>query len=163
MGELDKIGRPGGHEERFSDLCALAHSGSLSSEERTELEEHFETCSDCREAYQEYAILAKEGMPSLAAEYATTQTDTDRVNDELVAATERRVFDRLPAWNPSRKSDHTQQVSGMGARVSPLVLRRVLALAAAVVLAAGLSRISYRLGQSGTPVPELPPRVADPR
>src|SRR5258708_6119895 len=112
MGELDKIGRPSRHEERFSDLCALAHSGSLSREEMTQLEEHLKTCSDCREAHQEYAILSKEGMPSLAAEYATRQTHADRVSDELVAATERRVFDRLSALNPATKADRMRQHVG---------------------------------------------------
>ena len=164
MGDLDKIGRPSRHEERFSDLCALAHSGSLSREEMTQLVEHLRTCSDCDEAYQEYAILTNEGMLSLAAERSTGQTDMDRVSDELVAATERRVFDRLPALKLATATDRTHQhVPGMGPRVSPPVWRRILAFAATVVLAVGLSRISYRLGQSGATVPELPPRVADSR
>ncbi|HET6929208.1 MAG TPA: zf-HC2 domain-containing protein [Candidatus Acidoferrum sp.] len=164
MSDLDKTGRASEYEERFSDLCALAHSGSLSHEEMTQLEEHLKTCSDCREADQDYSILTNEGMLSLAAECTTRQTDMDRVSDELVTATERRVFDRLPALNPATKAVRMRQhVPEMGPRVSPPVSRRILALAAAVVLVAGLSGISYRLGQSGDRVQELPPRIADPR
>jgi hypothetical protein len=165
MSEFDNPVSRGGHEERFHDLCALAPSGHLSTEERAELEEHLKTCPECREACQEYEILAKEGMALLAAEFAPLQEKTDAVSDEMVEANRRKVLDRLAASNlPSGKTVGVDTGTPLRRRhVSPYASRRVLALAAAALLAVGLCVGSYRVGQRRALVPLLPPPVADPR
>lgn len=53
--------------ERFKELCALAHANALSIGERLELEEHLRICEPCKEVYEGYALVSKEGMAFLAA------------------------------------------------------------------------------------------------
>src|SRR5580704_3217067 len=65
-----------GHE-KFSELCALAMSGTLTVNESSELKEHLQTCSECREAYREYMVLTKEGIPHLAARYSSAEENCE--------------------------------------------------------------------------------------
>lgn len=62
--------RPNGHE-RFTELCALAMSGTLTAEESSQLKDHLRGCPECREAYREYLVLTHEGMPHLASRYSS--------------------------------------------------------------------------------------------
>lgn len=62
-------GQVNGHE-KFTELCALAMSGTLTPGEWSELKDHLQTCGECREAYNEYVVLTKEGIPLLAACYS---------------------------------------------------------------------------------------------
>src|ERR1700686_4202153 len=55
--------------QKFKELAALAQRGALSSSERLELSGHLQVCDPGREAYQEYSLLSREGMPFLAAAY----------------------------------------------------------------------------------------------
>lgn len=66
-----------GDHERFKELAALAHSGALNQKERLDLERHLVICSDCQEAYAEYALLAKEGMDFLAASRGQSEDEFD--------------------------------------------------------------------------------------
>jgi hypothetical protein len=65
-----KIARNGNDHERFSELCALAMSGSLTAEEQTDLQEHLRACAECRDDHERYLLLTQEGMPLLARRYA---------------------------------------------------------------------------------------------
>src|ERR1700688_4025053 len=55
--------------QKFKELAALAQRGALSSNERLELSSHLQVCDSCREAYAEYSLISREGMPFLAAPY----------------------------------------------------------------------------------------------
>jgi hypothetical protein len=57
------------NHEFYSELCALALSGTLSVAERAELTDHFKTCQECRKTYSEYMVLVREGIPMLADGY----------------------------------------------------------------------------------------------
>lgn len=52
------------HEE-FLELCALSTTGELSQKERRRLEDHLETCSECREALKEFESAADVAAPLL--------------------------------------------------------------------------------------------------
>ena len=66
-----------GDHERFKELSALAHAGALNSAELAELRSHLQFCGPCREAYGQYRILARAGMPELAAIHSHVQEETD--------------------------------------------------------------------------------------
>jgi anti-sigma factor RsiW len=62
---MHKNGRLDDHQ-RFKELGALAQGGECSDSEWLELNRHLQTCGPCREAYREYSLIVKEGMPFLA-------------------------------------------------------------------------------------------------
>ena len=68
---MHKNGRLDDHQ-RFKELGALAQGGECSDSDWLELKHHLQTCGSCREAYREYSLIAKEGMPFLAAAYGYT-------------------------------------------------------------------------------------------
>ena len=59
--------------EKFKELCAMSVAGNLTANESAELGAHMEACEECRAVYQEYRVLAKEGMPMLAKILAVRQ------------------------------------------------------------------------------------------
>jgi hypothetical protein len=61
------MGRPSDDHERFRELSALSHAGTLSSSEVAELHGHLQHCGPCREVYDQYRFLAQVGIPELAA------------------------------------------------------------------------------------------------
>src|SRR5271156_1483551 len=81
-----------GHE-KFSELCSLAMSGTLTAQESAELKDHLETCLECREAYREYRVLTEEGIPHLASRYGSPKAEESWDN----AATRRKLFARVTA------------------------------------------------------------------
>src|ERR1700756_611246 len=52
----------------FVELCALYSTGSLSSSELDQLEEHLSGCSPSRALLADYARLVRHGIPHLAQE-----------------------------------------------------------------------------------------------
>src|SRR5580704_14196270 len=102
MSELENIHGESGHEDRFSDLSALAFSGDLSPTEKSELEAHLAVCPECREAFAEYAALAREGFPSLASVHGNGPS-ADGVGEEMVESSRRKLFDSLPATAATAK------------------------------------------------------------
>ena len=80
-----------GDHERFKELAALAHSGALNQKERLELERHLLVCSYCKEAYDGYALIAKEGMEFLAASRGLSE-DEFHWDDR---ATRNKLFARI--------------------------------------------------------------------
>jgi len=63
---MHKNGRLDDHQ-KFKELGALAQGGECSDSEWLELKRHLQACGSCREAYSDYSLIAKEGMPFLAA------------------------------------------------------------------------------------------------
>lgn len=57
---------------KFEELCALARTDSLSTEERRGLELHLLTCAPCRTLCDEYAVIGGLGMAFLAGNNAPT-------------------------------------------------------------------------------------------
>ena len=165
MSELDNPNGLSEREERFSDLCALAPSGNLSFEERMELEEHLKTCAECREAYEEYIMLAKAGMPCLAADYATRQPSMEAVSEDMVEATRRKLLEHLPVSTAAtmRQEEDVRRVAGTRAGMLTPSTRRVLGLAAAACLVVGLSAGAYQLGRRKAAVSTASTRGPDPQ
>jgi hypothetical protein len=63
---MHKNGRLDDHQ-KFKELGALAQGGECSDSDWLELKRHLQACGSCREAYGDYSLIAKEGMPFLAA------------------------------------------------------------------------------------------------
>ena len=55
--------------DRFGELCALASLGTLTSDERSDLDGHLQICEPCRELYNQYSFLVVKGFPRLAGRY----------------------------------------------------------------------------------------------
>jgi predicted nucleic acid-binding Zn-ribbon protein len=132
-----------GHEE-FRELCALANTDALDEDERARLAEHLAHCAECRELSEQYSLVAREGMPMLASEFAGSHTES---NSEL-------AFD-LPGIKAVVLAQTAGSHSETPRRVShfshPAKRRLVPALgvglAAAAVLIA-VSVISYQRGRA---------------
>jgi hypothetical protein len=103
MNEMLENGSSGGawplpssesHDE-FLRLCALSTTESLSSEERSRLENHLSECAECREAAQQYQALIDEEIP---AGCLSANSDSDWSLDEAEAALLARLElrDRAP-------------------------------------------------------------------
>src|SRR6266849_10141569 len=134
-----------GHE-KFKELCAMSVAGNLTENESAELRAHMEACEECRAVYQEYRVLAKEGMPMLAARFDRPEQASGWDNSKA----RRKVFDRIEA----------EQRNGIIAHVEPRVVvlpnsqapRRLtlppalkIAVAACFVVAVALA--AYRAGR----------------
>ena len=62
------------HDE-FLELCAVATSGQLTGEEQKRLREHLAACSSCREAMQQYGLVAGKSIPAIAAHETPQSVD----------------------------------------------------------------------------------------
>jgi len=69
---MHKSGRLDDHQ-KFTKLSALAQGGMLSTQEREQLEHHLRGCDSCREIYDEYSLISREGMPLLSPNYGNVQ------------------------------------------------------------------------------------------
>lgn len=135
----------GGHE-KFGELCALAMSGSLSPEEWAELKAHLPACEECREAYEEYRSLTKDGMPMLAPRYSRQQEpgswDDSASRQKLfarVAAAEREVHVH------DRVEQSARAVRLLVPRPNPIRTVVAVVVAACLVVVVGLG--AYRFGR----------------
>jgi Anti-sigma-K factor rskA len=77
--------------DRFRELSALANAGVLSSAQWAELKGHLQFCEQCREIHDQYRLLAREGIPGLAAVHSSGQEE--REWDDT--ATRRRLLARI--------------------------------------------------------------------
>jgi len=94
---------PDSHE-KFKELSALAFSGTLTADERVELEDHLKTCDECRAIHHQYRLLATVGMPFLAATYGHPEEqdwDDSDTREALLA----RVSESEPIVNDLRARD----------------------------------------------------------
>jgi hypothetical protein len=130
--------------EKFKELSAIASSGTLRTSERAELKGHLQLCEACREVYNQYLILASEGIPLLAARYGNQEGQGSW--DDMT--TRRKLFARVQAAEQQDSSGPTSQVRAgvqlnLPRRIS--VNRPTIAvLAACLVVAVGLA--AYHLG-----------------
>ena len=81
------------HDE-FLELCAASITGDLSADEKRRLEEHVASCSFCREALQQYRLIAGNVIPSLAA---TEPSNLPEDSGWSEAKAEKSLFDHLDA------------------------------------------------------------------
>ena len=130
--------------ERFKELSALSNSGTLSAGETAELSSHLQLCAACREIHEQYRLLAREGIPVLAAAFSEEEDslawDSSATRKKLLARVraaeqESRIADDRPSrtlasrfWNPAVLS-------------SPRIVGTV---AACLLLAVGV--VGYQLG-----------------
>jgi len=85
--------------DRFHELSALANAGVLSSAEWAELKGHLQFCEPCREVHEQYRLLAREGIPGLAALHNSEQEEINWDD----AATRQKLLARI------RKEDRRSQ------------------------------------------------------
>ena len=145
-----------GHE-KFKELCAMSVAGNVTENETAELRAHMEACEECRAVYQEYRVLAKEGMPMLAARFDRPEQASSWDSSN----TRRKVFDHIAAEQRKQAVAHVEpRVVLLPNTQAPrkLALRRALkiAVAACFVVAVGLA--AYRAGRHA----EAPTKQTDP-
>jgi hypothetical protein len=137
------------HEE-FRELCALATSGCLTSEEQVRLRVHLASCAECREAAQEYENVTRVGVPSLAADFPDESSDVPFGWSEGQAY--KNFLERL-----GNQSLHCEMPSAfqLPKRSSPAVrtgrswlptLNRLLPYAAAFCVALLAGSLGYQIG-----------------
>lgn len=146
--------RPGAspHEE-FLELCALSASGTLTENEKEELERHLAACPDCRQAKKEFEAVVGGTIPGLASECGNCQ----EVPCFSVDAAEKRFLERLS----EEEQDGRRRLGQADPWPSPLVIRQSrsfrqrferyylwLPLAAAILFSAALGLLAYRSGIS---------------
>src|SRR6266480_2013174 len=145
-----------GHEN-FKELCAMSVAGNLTENESAELRAHMEACEECRAVYQEYRVLAKEGMPMLAARFDRPEQASSWDSSN----TRRKVFDHMAAEQRKQAAAPVEpRVVLLPNTQAPqkLALPRALkiAVAACFVVAVGLA--AYRAGRHA----EVPTKQTDP-
>ena len=140
------------HDE-FRQLCAVATSGCLTDEERVRLEMHLTQCRECRAALREFDFVARVGMPYLVDDFPVALSDDPE--DWSEEAAREKFFERLDLVS-ERGSPGRDPHYGLGVRRIELkspegkvrisLSRLALPYAAAVVLAASMGWLGYRLG-----------------
>ena len=132
------------NHERFKELGALAGAGALSAEEQAELEGHLQTCERCHEAYGQYRLVARHGVPMLAAGY---QHPADHVTWDSSAARE-KLFARVQAAEkrPSLALTDRSPVNAQFSLLQYIFGFAPVRLALAVCLLMALAVGAYRLG-----------------
>jgi anti-sigma-K factor RskA len=134
-----------GHD-RFSELCALAMTGALTSDEWATLKTHLQTCAECREAYREYTILTEEGIPHLASRYSFSREE-EGWDD---AATRQKLFARVSAAQRPALVDepNRQPISGPGLHVlGRIASHPYLATTVAACMVCAVSIGAYQYGR----------------
>jgi anti-sigma-K factor RskA len=153
-----------GHHE-WKELCALATTNALTTEERAQLEEHLAGCPECREMLCQYSILAQEGLPPLAATYESGyesgsesqyESSSESSPDELWDS--RAAKARLLAKTEARATSTHANVREPGMRT---FLGRSLwivgaGIAATLLVAVGLEE-GYHLGKRAQANPVTAP------
>ena len=134
--------------QKFKELAALAQRGTLTDNERLELNHHLRVCDSCRQVYAEYALISAEGMPFLAV--ACGHSDESETWDD------RPLRDKLLAQVRS-EAGGLEQVSFAGTKGKVLRMGQTFfprnagsqwagaVLAACILVAAGVG--GYHMGQ----------------
>src|ERR1700731_2474161 len=134
--------------DRFGELCALASSGTLTSDEHSELDGHLRTCERCRELYNQYFFLVGKGFPRLAGRYdhplEHENWDCTATRKSLLArirAGERR-FSSQPSIGERVDQPPIAPILVQRLRMSPLV--RAAVVACVIVTVGGCT---YQVGR----------------
>jgi hypothetical protein len=129
--------------QKFKELAALAQRGALSSNERLELSGHLRVCDSCREAYAEYSLISREGMPFLAAVYGHFG-ESDGWDERPVR---NRLLGRIRATESLGFSATKGEVLRFGLRSFPgRVAAQWAGVAAAACVLVGVALGAYHLG-----------------
>ncbi len=145
-----------GHE-KFKELCAMSVAGNLTENESAELRAHMDGCQECRAVYQEYRVLAKEGMPMLAARFDRPEQARGWDNSN----TRRKVFDRIAAEQRKRVVLHIEPLVGPSPNAHTpwrLTVPSLLKVAAAACFVVVVGLAAYRAGWHV----EMPSKQPDP-
>ena len=150
----------------WRELCALATTDALGSQEREQLAGHLAECQKCRELCGQYGALAHAGLPPLAGSYATTYStasSTTRTPSSVDSLWDREAAkgrllakaDRIAASTPAKSARKPSQRRTLIAAGSRRRIAIVVAssLAAAVVFALGVGGgylLSKRAGTTPT-------------
>src|SRR5690348_9644889 len=138
--------------EHFLELCALSTTGELSADEQRQLQEHVATCSECRQALEEFEAVAAVGAPVLVSEVAESRhSENDAEYAEFISA-HSAVDSHSEGSEASPTAGGAIVASALpgrdGRRWSETNWNYLWAsLAAAVVLIAALGIYSYRAGR----------------
>lgn len=142
------------HEE-FRELCALATSGCLTSEEESRLKTHLASCAECREATREYENVARIGVPTLALDFPAESPDVPLGWSEERAYQD--FLERLENQSPGRETPSALQPSRFPSstvirttRPWRATLNRLLPYAAAIAVALLTGLLGYRIGTRRT-------------
>jgi hypothetical protein len=140
---MNRTNRVDDHHQ-FKELAALALRDELSEAERLELKRHLEECSACREAYQEYALISRDGMSFLAAAYGYEK--------ESESWDERKVRSRLLAQvrnserNSGRGAEPGQSPAEAPSRIGQILASRETGLRWTASIAAACALVLVALG-----------------
>lgn len=140
---MNRTNRVDDHHQ-FKELAALALRHELSESERLELKRHLEECNACRQAYQEYALISREGMSFLAAAYGYEQEseswDDRKVRNRLFAQV------RRAERNAERGADQNQSSAGTLARLGRIIASRETAFRWTASFAAACALLAVAVG-----------------
>jgi predicted nucleic acid-binding Zn-ribbon protein len=136
------------HED-YERLCAMATTGTLSTEESERLSGHLAECPECREAYAQYSTIATDGMEFLAGEFDVPKTAQGFDEDGALARL-------MQATNESKPHVVTAQREKLPWQSRPSVRYGAgAALAASILIAVSVA--SYRIGSHAKPSADASP------
>ncbi len=135
------------HQE-FIELCALYTTGELPDDQLTRLDEHLQSCVDCRRALDEFHQITTMGLPSLAPDFVAAARDEKVVVDRTQARLLVRIENEILAREQAKAARPASFHPGWGStrRLWDLHLRVPVACALAAVVAVSLGIYSYHLG-----------------
>src|ERR1700676_4123403 len=107
------------HNEKFKELGALANSGTLTASEWADLKRHLEICTECRQVYDQYLILANEAIPLLDQRYG----DQEERGSWKETPTREKLFARVQA---AEKQAFSTTASQARLSTQPNLLGRIL-------------------------------------
>ncbi|MBZ5627609.1 MAG: zf-HC2 domain-containing protein [Acidobacteriia bacterium] len=140
------------------ELGACYIAGGLSDEQLKRLDKHLEGCDHCRRALEEFQQIASMGLPALAPEFAALPNADEptpapeRTQQRLLARIENEIISRQRVDTPIN-TGHSERASII---TSGRLVRILLPIAAALVLAGSVGLYSYRLGQQKAILGEEP-------
>lgn len=140
------------HDE-FLELCAVATSGQLTSEEQQKLREHLAACSSCREAMQQHEAVVGHAIPAMAAHEMPEHVEPGP--GWSVDKAEAALFERIAREDEASRSAQKDRAETQRPTDTPRVFpfagaatwRRVWTLyAAAILLSVALGICAYQVG-----------------
>jgi hypothetical protein len=144
------------HEE-FRELCALATTGCLTSEEQVRLEAHLASCAECRKAAHDYEKVVRIGVSSLATDFPDQSPHVpfgwseERAYQDFLA----RLQSQSPHLQTPRELQQTKCYTSTAVRTRTTpswraAQSRLLPYAAAIAVALLTGFLGYRIGTRRT-------------
>lgn len=146
-----KIGVTDFHTE-WLELCALATTGTLEPSELERLGRHLESCTHCRAVFDDYQLVAREGMPSAASDYVALEDDSEELPRELrgwdAGVAKEQLFAKLDQASHPPLQASAPVVSVHTRKIGAIFLWPGLAACAAIAFGIG----GYQLGRRSVPM-----------